>query len=154
MKLMWRCDTNYAKLETNQNARPTFHFRNASLAFSLRLHQNAPSTFHFKNERPASAWGYNRTQPLRFTSKIQESCTTTSGQVQIWSWKPSPHVFEASSLNTPTTDLRNYLTRKMSVHQIAPQCHCEQFISAVLSAITASRWLSHQFWASKMFLKH
>jgi len=46
---------------------------------------------------------------------------------------PHPHGFEASISDTPATDLRDYLARKRSAHQIAPQCHCEQLISAVLS---------------------
>ena len=47
----------------------------------------------------------------------------------------SPHLqrFKASPSEVPSTDLRDYLTRKRSVHQIAPRCHCEQLISAVLS---------------------
>jgi len=47
--------------------------------------------------------------------------------------KPSPPGFEASSSDVPSTDLRDYLIRKRSVHQIAPRCHCEQLISTVLS---------------------
>jgi len=30
-------------------------------------------------------------------------------------------------------DLRDYLIRKRSIHQIAPRCHCEQLISTILS---------------------
>ena len=43
---------------------------------------------------------------------------------------PHPHGFEA---NFSATDLRNYLTRKKSIHQIAHKCHCEQLILTVLS---------------------
>ena len=45
---------------------------------------------------------------------------------------PHPQGFEASSSDALSTDLRDYLTRKRSVHQIALRCHCKQFISAVL----------------------
>ena len=45
---------------------------------------------------------------------------------------PHPQGFEASSLDVPSTDLRNYLTRKRSIHQITPQCHYKRLISAVL----------------------
>jgi len=38
---------------------------------------------------------------------------------------PHPQGFETSPLNTPATDLRDYLTKKMSVHQITPQCCCK-----------------------------
>ena len=44
-----------------------------------------------------------------------------------------PQGFEASSSDVLETYLRDYLIRKMSVHQIIPQCHCERLISAVLS---------------------
>jgi len=46
---------------------------------------------------------------------------------------PHPHGFEASSSDTPATDLRDYFARKRSTPQITPQYHYEQFISAVLS---------------------
>jgi len=39
----------------------------------------------------------------------------------------------ASSSDVPMTDLRDYLTRKRSVHQITSQCHCERLISAVFT---------------------
>jgi len=38
---------------------------------------------------------------------------------------PHPKRFEASPLDTPTMDLRDYLTKKKSVHQITLQCCCE-----------------------------
>ena len=41
---------------------------------------------------------------------------------------PHPHEFEASSSDTPATDPRDYLVRKRSAHQIAPQCHYDQLI--------------------------
>jgi len=44
-----------------------------------------------------------------------------------------PQGFEASSSDAPSTDLRDYLISKSSIHQIAPQCHCEQLITAILS---------------------
>jgi len=46
---------------------------------------------------------------------------------------PHPHGFEVCSSDVPAMDLRDYLTRKRSVHQITPQCHCERLISVVLS---------------------
>jgi len=46
---------------------------------------------------------------------------------------PNPHEFKASSSGAHYTDLSGYLTRKRSVHQISPHCHCKQLISAVLS---------------------
>ena len=43
------------------------------------------------------------------------------------------------SSNPPLTDLRDYLTKKMSVHQIAPLCCCERLITTVLSECHCSR---------------
>ena len=65
----------------------------------------------------------------------------------------SPHLqgLESSSSDVPSNDRRNYLTRKRSVHQITPRCHCEQLISAVLldyhcgfqtNKLLAFSWLS------------
>jgi len=38
---------------------------------------------------------------------------------------PHPEGFEASPLDTRATDLRDYLTKKRSIHQITLQCCCE-----------------------------
>ena len=51
---------------------------------------------------------------------------------------PHPHRFEASSSDIPATDLKVYLTRKTSAHQIAPQCHCVQLILMVSLIVTAT----------------
>jgi len=45
---------------------------------------------------------------------------------------PHPQGFETSPLDTPATDLRDYLTKKRSVHQITPQCCCERLITIIL----------------------
>jgi len=46
---------------------------------------------------------------------------------------PHPHGFKADSSDPPTADLRDYLTRKSSVHQVTSQCCCEWLIMIVLS---------------------
>jgi len=45
---------------------------------------------------------------------------------------PHPQRLEAGLFNPPPTDLRDYLTKKRSVHQITPQCYSEWLITAVL----------------------
>ena len=55
---------------------------------------------------------------------------------------PHPQWFEISSSDVSTADLRDYLTRKKSVHQITPQCHCERLISAVLSDCHCSFYIT------------
>jgi len=57
---------------------------------------------------------------------------------------PHPQRFEADLFDPPATDLRDYLTKKMSVHQITPQCSCEQLIIAVLSECHCSFHASKQ----------
>ena len=46
---------------------------------------------------------------------------------------PHPYWLEACSSDISITDLRDYLIKKRSIHQITPQCHCERLISAILS---------------------
>ena len=73
---------------------------------------------------------------LRVLTQRREIC----GQPQVAKnnaeqGNPHPHGFEVSSSDTPVTDLGDYLTRKWSVHQIAPQCCCERLIMTVLSGV-------------------
>ena len=49
-----------------------------------------------------------------------------------------PQRLEAGLLNPSLTDLRDYLTKKRSVHQITPQYCCEWLITAVLSGCHCS----------------
>ena len=74
-----------------------------------------------------------KTRPLRFTSETRSSHPPQVAKISTELQSPHPHEFEASSSDTPATDLRGYLTRKRSIHQIAIQFHCEQLISALLS---------------------
>ena len=46
---------------------------------------------------------------------------------------PRPQRLETGPFDPPPTDLRNYLTKKRSVHQITPLCYCEWLITVVLS---------------------
>ena len=46
---------------------------------------------------------------------------------------PHPQRLEAGPFDLPLTDLRDYLTKKWSVHLITSQCCCERLITAVLS---------------------
>jgi len=46
---------------------------------------------------------------------------------------PRPQRIEASLFDPLPTDLRDYLTKKMSVHQITPLCCCERLITTMLS---------------------
>ena len=46
---------------------------------------------------------------------------------------PHPQGLEANPLDTPTADLRDYLTKKKSVHRITFQCCCERIFTVVLS---------------------
>ena len=57
---------------------------------------------------------------------------------------PHPQRFEADLFDPPATDLRDYLTKKMSVHQITPQCCCERLVIMVLSECLCSSHASKQ----------
>jgi len=57
---------------------------------------------------------------------------------------PYPQKLEAGLFDPPLTDLRDYLTKKRSVHQITPQCCCERLITAVLSECHCSSHVSKQ----------
>jgi len=69
------------------------------------------------------------TAPERDLRVSLQKCKT---RVQILG-DPNSHKSGVSSSPAPTTDLRDYLTQKKSVHQITPKCCCERLISAVLS---------------------
>ena len=100
----------------------TFQIRNARFAFRGRLCQNATFAFKFRNARFATSPNWPRS-------------STELGS-------PHPNAFEASSLDTPATHLRDYLTQKRNVHQITPQCCCEWHITAVLSEYPCSSYTS------------
>ena len=56
----------------------------------------------------------------------------------------SPQKPEANLFGPPPTDLRDYLTKKMSANQIAPSCFCEWLITAMLSECRCSSHVSKQ----------
>jgi len=57
---------------------------------------------------------------------------------------PYPQRLEADLFDLPAMDLKYYLTKKRSVHQITPQCCCERLITAVLSECRCSSLVSKQ----------
>ena len=102
------------------NARPAFYrLQNARPVFCLRMRgprfltPNAMASFQQSNARPA--FSIACLQDIR----CQKALTLRDSK--------------ASSSDAPSTDLRDYMTRNRNVHQIAPRCHCEQLISAILS---------------------
>jgi len=46
---------------------------------------------------------------------------------------PHPQRLEAGLFDPPLMDLRDYLTKKRSAHQITPLCCCERLITTILS---------------------
>ena len=56
-----------------------------------------------------------------------------------------PQILEAGLFDPPPTDLRDYLTKNRSVHQITPLCCCEQLITMVLSESTANSRCSNGY---------
>jgi len=46
---------------------------------------------------------------------------------------PHPQILEASLFDPSLTDLKDYLIKKRSVHQITPLCCCERLITTMLS---------------------
>ena len=54
-------------------------------------------------------------------------------RVKIYPKSPHPRGFEASLSDTPVIDLKDYLIKKRSIHQITSQCSCKWLIMAVLS---------------------
>jgi len=120
------------------NTRFAPHFKNVRSAFSLRLSRRRPSLFNPKMRESCSvadsvktwpshfsseAWdlrstgGCARTRLSLFTSETWGSCPAPSGQFSTELTSPQPYKFETNSLDTYTTDLRDYL-RKKRVHQI------------------------------------
>ena len=65
----------------------------------------------------------------------------------------SPRRLEACLFDPPSTDLRDYFTKKRSVHQITPQYCCERLITSMLSECQCSSHVSKQSvfnWLSSM----
>jgi len=81
------------------------------------------------------AQGRTKTRPswflisLKHEARVQPQVAKNSAELG----SPYPYGFKASSLDNPAMNLRDYLIRKRSVHQITLLCHCEQLFSAVLS---------------------
>ena len=117
-----------------QNVKAASFFKSARLAYSLRSRHNVTSTFQIRNVR--FAFRGRLCQNVTFAIKFRNARFATSpnwprSSTELGS--PHPHAFEASSLDTPATHLRDYLTQKRNVYQITPQCCCERLITTVLS---------------------
>jgi len=98
-----------------------------------------------------------KTRPLHFNSQTRDShseidfCQNATFAFQRRDMKSAfewprimlnlevlPHGFKASSSSSPATDLRDYLTKKWSVHQITLQCCCKRLITTILSEYHSS----------------
>ena len=105
--------------------------RDTRVQMQALLENNSRITFIKRNTRVEPK------APLESDLRVLISKRDTRVQPQLAKFKselgdPNPHDFEVGSSDTPSTDLRDYLIRKKSVHQITSQCHCEWLISAVL----------------------
>ena len=91
---------------------------------------------HFTSEKwdPRSASGCTRMWPSRFTLETRDPCSDIG--------RSHSHEARVSSSIAPTADLRDYLTRKKSIHQITPQCCYKWLITAVLSEHHCSSYTS------------
>ena len=131
----------------SSNARTAFLFQSASPAFLNHASQCTYSAYsrtwfsHFFNSKRETRV-LRQTQPtleVRISIPREVYVSTNKHEIRIQNGmylrhkepkSPHPHGVWASSSDIPATDLRDYLTKKRSVHQITPQCHCEKLITA------------------------
>ena len=95
--------------------------------------------------------------PLRRASRSCNARLTFSptAKVRRELKSPYPQRLEAGLFDPPLTDLRDYLTKKRSVHQITPPCCCERLITVVLSEYHCNLHVSKQSvfkWLSSMLV--
>ena len=64
--------------------------------------------------------------------EVKTRIQTQMARIKADPKSPHPQGFEANPLDTPATDLRDYVIKKNSVHQITLLCCCEWLIMAVL----------------------
>ena len=69
-----------------------------------------------KQTQPMLGSLFNTTWGSRFWTETQSPCSVLQRQ-RCKAKSPHSHGFEASSSDTPVTDLRDFLTRKRSVHK-------------------------------------
>ena len=117
-------------------------FQNASPAFSNNARPAPKCETHVLSisERDAHVSNYKCDGRVSAPRKVRISIKQRDTRVQHgmssrhkMPKSPHPQGFETSSSDVLSTDLRDYLTRKRSVHQITHQYHCERLISAVFS---------------------
>jgi len=88
-----------------------FQSQSTIFTFNCKLQSNVTLAFYFQNATLAFSHDW-------LSSNLNWEIQTLMGSRLV---------------PTPFTNLRDYLTRKRSVHQITPQYHCERLISVVFS---------------------
>jgi len=106
----------------HQNTTFAFQLSNTRLTFRSKACSNATFTFQHRNVTSVSSL-------IRLKIELNQEALT-------------PMDFAASSLDTPTTNPRDYLTKKYSAYQITLQCCYKWFIMVVLSECHCSSHMS------------